>query len=236
MSPESEKKEEVKEEKKEERKIVVPGETIVEGEDYLPGDGTKRIGKEIIAERYGLAEISGRLVRIISLAGSYVPRYGNTIIGKVSDITFNGWIMDIFSPYQAFISLMEVPRFVNKNELAEYFDIGDIIACRITNVKRRSVDLSIKGRGLGKLEGGITLHINSHKVPRVIGKEGSMIKMIKDATNSEIIVGQNGVIWIKSASIENELKAKEAILFVTSKSYIEGLTEKVKEFLEGKKK
>jgi len=235
MSQENTKQEEVRE-KKEERRIVIPGETIVEGEEYLPGEGTRRIGSEIVAERYGLAEISGRLVKIISLSGGYIPRYGNTIIGKIADITFNGWIVDIASPYQAFISVMEAPRFINKNELEEYLDIGDIVACRIAGVKRKSVDLSIKGRGLGKLEGGITLHINSHKVPRVIGKEGSMIKMIKDATNSEIIVGQNGVIWIKSNAIENELKAKEAILFVTGKSYAEGLTEKVKEFLEGNKK
>lgn len=219
----------------EERKIVIPGEILASGDEFLPGDGTRKEAKDIIASRYGLAEISGRLAKIIPLSGGYIPRYGNTIIGLVTDITFNGWLVDINSPYSAFLSVMEVPRFINKNELAEFLDIGDIVACRISNVKRKSIDLSLKARGLGKLEGGITLHINSNKVPRVIGKEGSMIRQIKEATNSEVIVGQNGLIWIKGDKIENELKAKEAILFVVSKSYVEGLTEKVKEFLEGSK-
>jgi exosome complex component RRP4 len=62
-----------------------------------------------------------------------------------------------------------------------------------------------------------------------------MIRQIKESTNSEVIVGQNGLIWIKGAKIENELKAKEAIMFVVKKSYVEGLTEKVKEFLESNK-
>lgn len=217
------------------RKIVIPGETIISGEEYLPGEGTRKEGKDIVAEKYGLADISGRLVRIISLSGSYIPRYGNTVIGRITDITFNGWIVDINSPYLAFLPVSEVPRFISKENLADFFDIGDSIACKVLNVKRKSIDLSIIGKGLGKLEGGMIMKINSNKVPRVIGKEGSMIKLIKQNTKCEIIVGQNGLIWIKSDNIENELKAKEAILFVVNKSYIEGLTEKVKEFLEAGK-
>ena len=87
------------EEKREERVLVVPGESIVSGEDYLPGDWTKREGKDIVSNRYGLAEKSGRLVKIIPLSGIYMPRAGNVVIGTVTDVTFNGWIMDINAPY-----------------------------------------------------------------------------------------------------------------------------------------
>ena len=219
----------------EKRKIVIPGEVIVSGDEYLPGDGTRKEGKDIIAGKYGLADISGRLVKIIALSGGYIPRYGNTVIGRVIDVTFNGWIVDIDSPYSAFLPVIEVPRFINKDSLTEFCDIGDTIACKVLNMKRKSIDLTIMGKGLGKLEGGMVMKINSNKVPRVIGKEGSMIKLIKQETNSEIIVGQNGLVWVKAENIENELKAKEAILFVVSKSYVEGLTEKVKEFLEAGK-
>jgi exosome complex RNA-binding protein Csl4 len=38
-----------KTEKKSDRKVVVPGETIVTGEDYLPGENTRREGKDIVA-------------------------------------------------------------------------------------------------------------------------------------------------------------------------------------------
>ena len=77
-----------------ERQIVIPGEVIIKGEDYLPGEGTEKIGDEIISTRYGLSEESNRLVRVIALSGTYQPRKGNVIIGKVENITFYGWVID----------------------------------------------------------------------------------------------------------------------------------------------
>ena len=71
-----------------ERRIVIPGEVIVKGENYLPGEGTEKKGDEIITMRYGLAEESNRLVKVIALSGTYQPRRGNIIIGKVENITF----------------------------------------------------------------------------------------------------------------------------------------------------
>lgn len=224
---------------KEEREIVIPGEILQTGEDILPGEGTRREGKNIVASRFGLKDEQDRLVKVIPLSGIYVPRRGNLAIGKVTDITFNGWIMDISAPYNSFLPLMECPRFFNSGDLSEYFDIGDMVACKIWSVKRKGVDLTIKERGLGKLEDGMIISINSNKVPRVIGKEGSMIKMIKDATNCDVVVGQNGIVWIRGKSIEDELIAKEAIYYITEHSFISGLTDKVEEWLNdrlGKKK
>ena len=90
-------------------------------------------------------------------------------------------------------------------------------------------------RGQGKLESGLIIEVNSNKVPRIIGKEGSMINLIKQETKTEITVGQNGIIWIKGDSIEDELFAKKAIIFVAEKSFIDGLTMKVEEFLNKSK-
>jgi len=221
-------------EEKEERKIVVPGEKIVSGEDYLPGDNTRREGNDILASKFGLAEEKGRLVKVIPLSGVYMPRRGNVIIGKVIDLTFNGWIIDINAPYSGFLSITECPKFLNKNELSNFLDINDLVACKVFSVKRKGIDLTIKSRGLGKLEGGMIIKTNSNKVPRIIGREGSMIKIIKDASNCDIKVGQNGLIWIKGDSLEDELKAKKTIEFITEKPFISGLTDKVKKFLEEK--
>jgi exosome complex component RRP4 len=221
---------------KEKREIVVPGEIIVSGDDYLAGEWTRKEGKNIVALRFGLADKSGRLVKIIPLSGTYIPRRGNVIIGKVLDITFNGWIMDIDAPYQSFLSIAECSKFVNKNDLAECYDIGDMIVAKVWSVKRKGIDLTAKGRNLGKLEGGIIIRINSNKVPRVIGKEGSMINLIKNESNCDITVGQNGVIWIRGSKVEDELFAEEAINFVTEKSFIGGLTDKTKKWLDENKK
>ena len=219
-----------------ERKIIIPGEVIIKGEEYLPGEGTEKRGDEIIALRYGLAEESNKLVKVIPLSGTYQPRRRNIVIGEVKKITFNGWFIDISASDDAFLSLTEVPKYVNKEELEEVMDIGDMVVAKIWEVNRERIDLTIKSRGLGKIDEGIIVKINPHKVPRAIGKGGSMINLIKDKTNCNIIVGQNGLIWIKGNNIESELFAKKAILFVTERSFVSGLTEEVKNWFESETK
>jgi exosome complex component RRP4 len=218
-----------------ERKIVIPGEVIEKG-DFLPGEGTEKRGDEIVALRYGLAEESNKLVKVIALSGVYQPRRGNVVIGEVENITFNGWILNIKAGDSAFLSLMEVPRYVNKDALEEVMKIGDSVIAKIWAVNKRGIDLSIKSRGLGKIDGGIIIEINPNKVPRVIGKEGSMIKLIKDETGCNITVGQNGLIWIKGDKVENELFAKKAILFVVERSIISGLTDELTKWFGNEKK
>jgi exosome complex component RRP4 len=221
--------------KEEKRQAVIPGEIIASGDDYLPGEGTEKIGKNILSRIFGLAEETNKLVRVIPLSGVYEPRRGNVVIGRVENLTFNGWIIDIGSSIGGFLSLTEVPRFINKNDLAEIMDIGDMVVAKVWSVKRKGIDLTLKSKGLGKLEDGMIMKINSKKVPRVIGKEGSMVSMIKDETNCNITVGQNGFIWIKGNKIEDELLAKKAIIFVAERSFVHGLTDRVKDFFEKEK-
>jgi len=218
------------------RPIVIPGETILSGDDYLPGEGTEKQGQDIIALKFGLVEEQNKLVKIIPLSGTYIPRRGNVVIGRVDEITFNGWVLDINTPERTFLSLMEVPRYVNKDALDEVMEIGDMTVAKIWSINQRGIDLSIRSRGLGKIEEGLIIDVNPNKVPRIIGKEGSMIKLIKDETGCNITVGQNGLIWIKGDKIEDELMAKKAILFIVEKSFVSGLTDEVtKWFKEGKK-
>lgn len=213
-----------------ERKVVIPGEVIFSGDDYLPGDGTEKKGNEIVSLRFGLAEEMSKLVKVIPLSGVYQPRRGNIVIGKVVLLTHNGWVIDIGTAENAFLPLTETSRYVHKDRLDEVMNMGDMVVAKIWGINGRGIDLSLKSRGLGKIEEGIIFKINPNKVPRVIGKEGSMIKLIKDETSCDITVGQNGFIWIKSDSVEQELLAKKAIMHVVEKSFIEGLTEEVEKW------
>ena len=216
------------------RTVVIPGEVIASGNDYLPGEGTEKQGENIVAMKFGLAEETNNLVKVIPLSGVYLPRRGNVVIGRVENITFNGWVVDIGTAEGAFIPLIEVPRFVNKNELDEVMDIGDMVVAKIMGVNQRGIDLTVKIRGLGRIDEGLIFKINPNKVPRVIGKEGSMIKLIKDETGCNITVGQNGFIWIQGDKIDNELKAKEAVMFIAERSFIKGLTEELKKWFDSK--
>ena len=217
------------------RKIVVPGEVIISGEDFLPGEGTRREGDNIIASKYGLAEKIGRVVRIIPLSGAFIPRRNNVVLGRVTDFTYNGWLIDVDYAGTAFLGVAEAPRFINKNELDQFLAIGDMVAAKIWAVSNKGVDLSLKGKGLGKLEGGFVFRISPSRVPRIIGREGSMINLIKEKTGCNITVGQNGWIWVKGPDTNSEIKARKAIEFVADKVYIDGLTEKVEEWFEENK-
>ena len=222
--------------KKDKREIVIPGE-IIAGEDLLPGDWTMKQGNNIVATRMGIMEKQDRLVKIIPISGVYIPRHGNVIIGEIKDINFNGWQVEIGGPYGAFLMLRECPGFVEESEMETVYGVGDLIVAQILNVKRTSVDLTMKQRegGLGKIKDGLIIRVNPHRVPRIIGKEGSMINLIKEATGCYVTVGQNGLIWIRGDNIDAKLFAKHAIEFIVENTTVEGLTEKVEKWLNENK-
>lgn len=215
------------------REIAVPGQIVAKGLDFLPGDGTMREGQNIIAIRFGLLDNVGRLIKVIPLTGTYFPKKDDVVIGRVSEITPVGWVVSFGGVSSGFLTLAEgVREYVQKNaDLTKYYNIGDIVAAKVFVVKPRTIDLSMKNPGSRKLDGGLLVRINPNKVPRVIGRQGSMVNLIKKETNCNIVVGQNGIIWVKGRNIESELVARDAIKKVEAFSHIPDLTEKINEFL-----
>ena len=221
-----------------EKDVVVPGETLAVGMDVLPGAGTYRNGENIVAARLGLVQIEGRTIKLIPLSGRYIPKNYDTIICKVIDVSISGWRLDTNSPYSAMLSMKEATsQFIPRGaDLTQFYDIGDYVVCKIVNVtSQKLVDVTMKGAGLRKLQGGRVIPVASNKVPRIVGKQGSMIAMIKEATNCNIIVGQNGLVWIEGAP-ENELLAIESIRKIEEESHLSGLTDKIKVFLDNNHK
>ncbi|HLC20229.1 MAG TPA: exosome complex RNA-binding protein Rrp4 [Candidatus Nanoarchaeia archaeon] len=215
------------------KQIVVPGEVLADDVDYLPGQYAYRSDKKIIAKRTGVVDIQGRAIKLIPLSGRYLPRIDDKIVVKIVDITMNGWLMDINSAYGAMLNSKDIPRFVRKGEdLTQYYDVGDYLRVRIFNVTSQNVvDVTMKEPGLQKLEGGRVIKINPHKVPRVIGKQGSMVTLIKEKTQCNITVGQNGVVWLQGPTPESEVQAVCAIKKIEAEAHLEGLTERMTTFL-----
>ncbi len=217
------------------KEVVVPGEHLAEGMDYLPGAGTYREGEKIISSILGLTRIEGRAIKLIPLSGKYLPKRGDMIIGRVFEIAFSGWRIDTESAYQAMLNMREASSdFIPKGaNLTKYFDFGDYLVCKITNVTSQNlIDITMKGPGLRKLKGGRIIKVNCHKVPRIIGKKGSMVSMIKKATDCKIIVGQNGVIWLQGEDPKMELLAVKTIKKIEKEAHINGLTDRIKKYLE----
>ncbi|MCD4666251.1 exosome complex protein Rrp4 [archaeon] len=222
-----------------EKSIVVPGEELAEGMDYLPGMGSFREGDKIFSSKLGLGLLDNKLIKVIPLTGTYMPRTDDQVIGRVSDISFGGWFVNLGGPYDANLSIREASEFIERGaDLTTFYNFGDIIMAKVSKVIRNSIiDLSMKGPGLRKLKDGKIIEVTPSKVPRIIGKQGSMISLIKEKTNCKIFVGQNGLIWIKGEKVEDEVLATNAILKVDEESHNEGLTDRIKEFLKkgGKK-
>jgi len=216
-----------------ERQLVIPGETLAKGLDFLPSSGCYRINNEIRAKLTGLIKLKDRFVGIVPLAGVYIPKPGDGVIGLVEDMQTTIWVLDINSPYDAILPLGEaVGEYVDlsKTDISVYYDIGDLVYAKVLNVsKSKQVQLTMNDYRARKLTGGRVLTITPSKVPRLIGKEGSMIELIKDKSKCQIIVGQNGVVWLKG---EREGLAAKAILTIERESHIVGLTDRISELLE----
>ncbi len=222
----------------ENKDVVVPGEILAEGMDYLPGDGTYRKDDKVIAERVGLLTIDGKVLKTIQLAGRYLPQEDDEIIAKVSDILMSGWRLEINSPYTAMLGLKDASdKYIERGEdLSNYFALDDYVFCKITQVtSQNKVDVSLKGPNLKKLKGGRILKVNCKKVPRIIGRRGSMVSMVKKYTDCEIIVGQNGLVWVKGEP-KNEVVAIDTIKKIARESHVSGLTEQIEDYLEERTK
>ena len=87
--------------------IVVPGEVLVTGMGYLPGQGTYRDDNQIVANRLGLLTIDGKVLKTVPLSGRYMPKRNDVIIGKVIDILMSGWRLETNSPYSAVLPLKD---------------------------------------------------------------------------------------------------------------------------------
>ncbi len=217
-----------------EREIVIPGDTLAEGLDFLPGDNAYREGENIYSKVLGLVGLSGRVIKITPLTGPYIPATGDKIIGQVIDIMMSGWRVDTGTAYSAVLNVKDATsRFIKKEEdLSKLIAIGDYVIAMIVQVTSQNlIDLSMREPGMRKVQGGRIIRINSQKVPRVIGKQGSMVSLVKQKTGCEITVGQNGFIWIKGAP-EGERLAERAIKQIEERAHQEGLTDRVQKFLE----
>ena len=75
----------------EEKNIVVPGEEIADGMDFLPSSGTYRDNEKIVANKLGILSVNKRVIKVIPLTGVYIPKNDDLIVGKVTEVGFSGW-------------------------------------------------------------------------------------------------------------------------------------------------
>lgn len=222
----------------EKRQLVAPGDLIAEGE-YVAGENTFVEKSKIYAARVGIVEYENKRVDVVALKAFYVPRPGDIVIGTITEVGFNGWTVDINSPYIALLRASDVlsrPFKPQKDDLPQVLDAGDLVVAKIVSYDRtHDPQLTVAEPGLGKITRGQIIKITPTKIPRVIGKKGSMISMIKQETGCNIILGLNGVVLITGKTLEDEQLAMRALLKVEQESHTSGLTDRITQMLKEEK-
>lgn len=215
---------------KEDRQFTVPGDKIVSSMEYLPGKNCFRDGESIYSKRLGIVHVENHVISVVPLSGAYMPLMGDMVIGEIEDVQGNGWFVDLGVPYSTYLSLSGVRGYVRAGtDLTKIYNIGDLIYVKIISVSKQGISLSMQDDRARKLSGGKIITVEPVKVPRIIGKQGSMISLIKRKTGSNIIVGQNGLIWLQGGE---ENLATTVIKMVERESHKEGLTDTIEKYLE----
>lgn len=214
----------------ERREFVSAGDLLAEGE-YIQGENTFREDKKIYASRMGLVEYENKKVYVIALKAFYTPKVGDTIIGIIAEVGFSGWMVDINSPYLALLRASDVlgrPFRPQSDDLFEVLVEGDLVIAKIISYDRaHNPRLTVGEPGLGKITHGQIFKITPSKIPRVIGRKGSMISMIKEETGCHLTLGHNGVILITGKSFEGEKMVMSAIKKIEVESHTSGLTDRI---------
>jgi len=217
---------------KEKREIVIPSQLLGDVKDKKAGRGTFVENKKIYAEILGVLNENNGFINVVPLKGRYDPIEKDFVIGIVEEPMASSWLVDINAAYPALLHVNEVPWDVEFGETEKYLNHGDSVMAKILSVdQEKKLQVTLKDRNLYKIRGGTMIEVEPSKVPRIIGKKGSMISLLKKYTNCRIFVGQNGRIWIDGDE-DGVKKVIETIKKIEDESLAYGLTNKIEELLK----
>jgi|UniRef100_A0A7J3XYL4 exosome complex component RRP4 len=226
------------------RQIVRPGDTLAvieedgnQGFKRIPEKHIYLVDNNICSDVFGVASVSENDISVIPFNSVYYPRKEDVVIGIIEGIGVTSWEVDIRSPYKAYLNASDAIENFNPlyHDLKSYLDIGEMILAKIVAFDRtRDPLLTIKGKGLGKIIEGIIIEVKPSRIPRIIGKKGSMLNLLTSKTNCEMTVAQNGFVWAKCPDEYRGEVLTQAIKLIDEKPHVRGLTEEIKQFLEKK--
>ncbi len=165
-----------------------------------------------------LGTIEREPLSIVPLESVWSPRIEDTVVGIVTSARNSVYEVDLRFHGRSIIIGGKFERFS--------FNVGDVVEATVKDIEeKRTIILSYPRL----LSGGTLISVKTAKIPRIIGRDNTMIKQIADKSKSSIIVGKNGLIWLKGGDIA---LATKAILTVQEEAHVSGLTERIKKLME----
>ena len=210
---------------------MIPGDKIIDG-NFRPLMNVVKTGNSIVATRIGIAEAGRDGIKVIPLSGVYIPRVNDIVIGKITDHSSLSWEVDINSCFSAHLPAQDIfgrDFSPARDDMNRQLAGGDLITARIIAFDRtRDPMLTVQDKDLGKIPRGELLKISATRVPRLIGKRGSMIQTIEQATQTRIMIGQNGIIVVTGKHLDGIQLAIKAIRMVEEEAHMSNLTQRIK--------
>ncbi len=153
----------------------------------------------------------------LPLESLWYPRRSDVVIGIIESARLNSYGVDINSLYKGIL--------ISKYEETK-FNIGDVVEATVRELdETKTVVLQYPKL----LQGGKIIDVRASKVPRLIGKDNTMLKELNSGTGSTIKVGMNGRVWLKGGDIS---LATEAIIKIQEEAHTSGLTNRIKGMLQ----
>jgi exosome complex component RRP4 len=216
----------------EKREIVIPSQLLGDIKEKKVGRGAFVENGKIYSEILGILQKNSEYINVIPIKGRYDPIERDLVIGVVEEAMSSSWLVDMSAAYPALLHVNEGPWDVDFGETEKYLNHGDSIMAKVLQVdQEKKLQVTLKDYNLYKLRGGYILNVEASKVPRIIGKKGSMISLLKKYTNCRIFVGQNGRIWINGDE-DGVKKVINTIKMIEDESLSFGLTNKIEELLK----
>ena len=212
------------------RKLVLPGD-LMETKSK-PGKGIFRKDGRIHASVVGHSSDKSGYINVNGIKGRYNPKTGDKIIAICAETGPSIWRMDIGAAFNSTLHHSESGWKVPFGDTARFLSIGDAVWAEIFMVDAAGThQITLKKDDCRKLYSGTIVKIDPTNVPRVIGKQGSMITTIREKTQTRIQIGQNGCIWIDGKGDDISL-AQKAIEMINEEATSKGLTKKIEKLLE----
>ncbi len=168
----------------------------------------------------------------IPLETVWYPREGDYVIGIVENSKNRVYTVYLESPFRGLILPPPRPRFRDMRhehtERQEVLQIGDVVSVFVREVKREADQIILILDRPRRLMGGKLVDVRPSKVPRILGRANTMLTQLQDMTKSTILVGLNGLVWIKGGNVP---LAQKAIAKIQDEAHVSGLTERIKEML-----
>ena len=212
---------------------MIPGEFLSD-EASLANEGTYVENGKVYSSLFGIASLKNH-IKVVPLSGKYIPNNGDLILGVITEVSFSNWIVDIRSPYEGLLHISEFPRRIDNTEMSKYLKVGDSIMAIVKDVDQNmKVELTLNDPRSRHINEGRLIDVTPSKVPRLIGRSGSMIAMLKNETNCNIFIGQNGRVWLTGKERDIDL-AVRTIIKIENEAHISGLTDRIVKFLKEEK-